>query len=48
MDFLEVVEKRHSVRKFADKPVEKELIDTIIRIAETAPVVKGIRGVPHL
>ena len=44
MDFLEVVEKRHSVRKFADKPVEKELIDTIIRIAETAPSSKNTRS----
>ena len=44
MDFLEVVEKRHSVRKFADQPVEKELIDTIIRIAETAPSSKNTRS----
>lgn len=44
MDFLEVVETRHSVRKFADKPVEKELIDTIIRIAETAPSSKNTRS----
>lgn len=44
MDFLGVVEKRHSVRKFADKPVEKELIDTIIRIAETAPSSKNTRS----
>lgn len=37
MDFLEVIEKRHSVRKFADRPVEKELLDTIVRVSETAP-----------
>ena len=24
MDFLEVIEKRHSVRKYSDRPVEKE------------------------
>ena len=37
MDFLEVIEKRHSVRKYADRPVERELLDAIVRIAQTAP-----------
>ncbi len=37
MDFLEVIEKRHSVRKYSDKPVERELLDAIVKIAETAP-----------
>lgn len=37
MDFLEVIEKRHSVRKYSDRPVEKELLDTIVRVSETAP-----------
>ena len=37
MDFLEVIEKRHSVRKYADRPVEKELLDAIVKIAQTAP-----------
>ena len=37
MDFLEVIEKRRSVRKYADKPVERELLDAIIRVAQTAP-----------
>ncbi len=37
MDFLEVIEKRHSVRKYADRPVEKEILDTIVRVAQTAP-----------
>ena len=37
MDFLEVIEKRHSVRKCADKPVEREILDAIVRVAETAP-----------
>lgn len=37
MDFLEVIEKRHSVRKYADRPVEKELLDAIVRVAQTAP-----------
>ena len=29
MDFLEVIEKRHSVRKYSDKPVDKEILDTM-------------------
>lgn len=37
MDFLEVVEKRHSVRKYSDAPVQRELLDAIVRIAQTAP-----------
>lgn len=37
MDFLEVIEKRHSVRKYADKAVERELLDTLVRVAQTAP-----------
>ena len=37
MDFLEVIEKRHSVRKYSDRPVEKELLDAIVKVAQTAP-----------
>ena len=37
MDFLEVIEKRHSVRKYSDRPVEKEILDAIVRVAQTAP-----------
>lgn len=37
MDFLEVVDKRHSVRKYSDQPVERELLEAIVGIAQTAP-----------
>ena len=37
MDLLEVIEKRHSVREYADRPVEKELLDAIVKVAQTAP-----------
>ena len=37
MDFLEVIEKRRSVRKYSDKPVQKELLDAIVKVAQTAP-----------
>lgn len=37
MDFLDVIDKRHSVRKYADRPVERELLEAVVRTAETAP-----------
>ena len=37
MDFLEVIEKRRSVRKYSDRPVEKEVLDAIVKVAQTAP-----------
>ena len=44
MDFLEVIEKRRSVRKYSDRPVEKELLDAIVRVAETAPSSRNSRS----
>ena len=44
MDFLEVVEKRHSVRKYSDLPVERELLDAIVRVAQTAPSSRNSRS----
>lgn len=37
MDFLEVIEKRKSVRKYSDRPVEREILDAIVKVAQTAP-----------
>ena len=37
MDFLEVIEKRRSVRTYSDRPVEKEVLDAIVKVAQTAP-----------
>ena len=37
MEFSEVLEKRHSVRKYTDQPIDREIIDTILSIAATAP-----------
>ena len=37
MDFLEVVEKRKSVRKYSVRPVERELLYAVVRVAQTAP-----------
>ncbi|MGI9015344.1 MAG: nitroreductase family protein [Phycisphaerales bacterium] len=36
-EFLEVMNRRRSVRFFSDRPVARELIETIIRAAGTAP-----------
>lgn len=44
MDFLEVIQKRHSVRKYSGRPVEKEILDTIVRVAETAPSSRNSRS----
>ena len=37
MEFLELVKKRHSVRKYLAKEVEKEVIDYILECARLAP-----------
>ncbi len=44
MDFLEVIEKRHSVRKYSGKPVEKEILDAIVKVAQTAPSSRNSRS----
>lgn len=37
MDFLEVIEKRHSVRKYSDRAVDRDILETIVKVAQTAP-----------
>jgi nitroreductase len=37
MTFLDLAEQRYSVRKFSDKPVEKEKIDGILQAGRLAP-----------
>ena len=44
MDFFEVIAKRHSVRKYSDRPVEKDLLDRMISVAETAPSSKNTKS----
>lgn len=36
-DFLEMAEKRYSVRSYSDRPVEKEKMDRILRAGQVAP-----------
>ena len=44
MEFFEVIEKRRSIRKFADRPVEKEKIERIIDAAVRAPSARNSRS----
>lgn len=37
MDFLQVIEKRKSFRRYSDRPVEREILDAIVKVAQTAP-----------
>ena len=37
MDFLQVIEKRKSVRKYSDQPVDRSVLDAIVKVAQTAP-----------
>ena len=41
MEFNEVILNRHSVRRFADKPVDRALVDQLIAVAQTAPSSKN-------
>jgi nitroreductase len=41
MDFMELAKKRYSVRKFSDKPVEKEKLDKILEAGNIAPTAKN-------
>ena len=45
MNFLELAQARFSVRKFSDKPVEKEKLDLILQAAQAAPTAKNLQ--PH-
>ncbi|MFP4348936.1 MAG: nitroreductase family protein [Desulfococcaceae bacterium] len=40
---FELLRKRRSIRKYSDRPVEKDKIDTLLKSALLAPSSKGIR-----
>lgn len=44
MDFFEVIKRRHSVRRYTDKSISQEDINTIITVAESAPSSKNTRS----
>lgn len=37
MDFIELAEKRYSVRKYADRQIEKEKLDLVLKAGNLAP-----------
>jgi len=37
MNFLELIEKRYSVRNYSDKPLEQEKLDIILEAGRLAP-----------
>ncbi len=43
MEFIDLAEKRYSVRKFEDRPVEKEALDTVIEAGRHAPSAKNLQ-----
>lgn len=44
MDFIEVIEKRHSVRKYTGEAVPRFLLDEILEEAKTAPSSKNSKS----
>lgn len=43
MDFLTLAKERYSVRKFSDRPVEKEKLDLILEAGNVAPTAKNLQ-----
>ncbi len=41
MEFFKLAEKRYSVRKFSDKPIEKEKLEQILNAGRVAPTAKN-------
>ena len=41
MEFMELAKKRYSVRKFSDRPVEKEKLGKILEAGNIAPTAKN-------
>lgn len=37
MDFFEVLKRRHSIRRFKDKEIEKDKIEKLLEVANSAP-----------
>lgn len=44
MEFSDIIKLRRSVRKYADKPVEREILDAIVAAACTAPSSRNSRS----
>ncbi len=44
MDFFNVLERRHSIRNFTSKPVEREKLDRIVAAANAAPSAANLQA----
>lgn len=44
MEFIDVINARHSVRRYAETPVEREKVEMIISAARTAPSSKNSKS----
>lgn len=43
MSFIELAKNRYSVRKFSNRPIEKEKLDTILAVGNLAPTAKNMQ-----
>ena len=43
MSFLEMAKERYSVRRYSDRPIEKEVMDQILEAGNAAPTAKNIQ-----
>ena len=44
-NFLNLAKERYSVRKFTDKPIEKDKLEKILEAAKVAPTAKNLQPV---
>lgn len=44
MTFAEMAEKRYSVKKFSDKPIEEDKLRRVLEVAEKAPTAKNAQS----
>lgn len=45
MGFMELAKERYTVRKYADKPLEKEQLDKLLECLLIAPTAKNLQPV---
>ena len=43
MEFIELAKKRYSVRKYANKPIEREKLNLVLEAARVAPTAKNLQ-----
>ncbi len=48
MNVMEVMEKRYSVRKFEDRPIEDEKLELVLKAGQIAPTAKNLQPVKVL